>query len=522
MEEIVSMTPATGRLVTYLQLFDRSVSQRANELAACDEARQVTYVQLQAIANRFAWELQRLGVRRREVVAIARDRDVPTLAAILAIFRCGAAYLPLDPALPPERSRRMLERCSCRLVLAGPTATAALRGAGCTAIAMADPQAWLDDPAPAPHVRTEGELDDPAYVIFTSGSTGEPKGAMLSQANMVNHLWAKIEDLGLEPDDRIAHTAPFSFDLSVWQYLVAGVLGASVTVVPRDTVMDPQALMDLLAREKITVLELVPSQLSVLLDVAASRRRAVCGSLRVMVTAGEALPANLARRWFAQSKATLVNAYGPTECGVDVTHHVMHAPPGGDMVPIGKAIRGALLHVVDADLHPVPDGDSGELLIGGCPTGLGYIQAPEQTARAFVNPPHLDGRYYRSGDKVRRRDGVYEFFGRLDLQIKLRGHRIEPEEIESVLLSDARVRAAAVVLHRDGERAELVAVVQPSERTDDPHALAPALRDRLAAALPSYMVPPAIEFIHTLPVNSRGKVDREAVGRFVCTLNPFR
>lgn len=505
----------------YIELFEATVARSPEALAVRDAARQVSYAELDAMSRRLAGRLQSSGVRPRDIVAISREHGVATLAAILAVFRCGAAYLPIDPELPVERQRRMLDIGECRVVLAGGAVGDAINEAAGTRTVL-DVEAVLHEEPMHPCSPVAGDMDDPAYVIFTSGSTGQPKGAVLSQRNLVNHLKSKIDVLGLDHTDVVAVTAPIGFDLSVWQYLVAGLVGASVAAIPRSVVRESLELMDTLAAHAVTVFEAVPSHFGLLLDVAMRHVRSLCPTIRAMVTAGEALPAALARQWFDQGGGMLVNAYGPTECGVDVTHHVMHEAPAGDDVPIGTAIDGALLVVVDEHFRPVPEGMSGELLIGGVALGKGYLRDPERTAMAFIEPEGLGNRFYRSGDQVRQRGGIFEFLGRIDLQIKLRGHRIEPGEIEATLLGDPRVRSAAVVLHEDDAGAELAAVVQPVDPRSSTEELREALRARMAASLPDYMCPPVVEFVHTMPTNLRGKIDREAVNRFLAMLNPFR
>ncbi|MET3493975.1 amino acid adenylation domain-containing protein [Variovorax boronicumulans] len=506
--------PRGQGLAPYVRVFEATARAHAAAPAVEEGEERASYARLDGLANRFAAELRQRGVGRGAFVAIARERGVLALAAILALFKLGAAYVPLDPALPAARRQRMLALCGCALVLAG-------NEEGEDGCPVADLQAWAAlGPLPDADF-AGGDAADPAYVIFTSGSSGEPKGAVLSQANLLNHLWAKVEDLGLGPGDRIAQTAPFGFDLSVWQFLAAGLVGACVSVMDRETVAYPPALLDAMVARGVTVFQAVPSYLSVFVDAVSRRPGGMGTKIRAAVTAGEALPAALARRWFETSAIPLMNAYGPTECGVDVTHHLMHRAPEGELVPIGRAIPGAALHVVDADLVPVAEGESGELLIGGVATGMGYVNAPAPTAAAFVELPALGGRFYRSGDRVRCRGGVHEFLGRLDLQIKLRGHRIEPEEIEAALLRQAGVRAAAVVLHREGERAELVALVQPSQPQGADGELAGLLAQGLSADLPAYMVPRFIEFVHEMPLNARGKTDRGKVGQLLALLKPF-
>ncbi|ALI10218.1 MULTISPECIES: amino acid adenylation domain-containing protein [Pseudomonas] len=511
----MACTNTSRTLAPYIRLFEATARTHAALPAAEDRDGCASYAQLDGMANRFAAELRRSGVERGAFVAIACERGVLTLAAILALFKLGAAYVPLDPLLPLARRQRMLASSGCARVLV--EADGGDLRADCPVV---DLKQWAALGPLWDESFTGGGAEDPAYVIFTSGSSGEPKGAVLSQANLLNHLWAKVEDLGLNHDDRIAQTAPFGFDLSVWQFLAAGLVGACVTVMDRETVAYPPSLLEAMVNRSVTVFQAVPSYLSVFVDAVSRRPGGMGEGLRVAVTAGETLPVALVRRWFDCCEVPLMNAYGPTECGVDVTHHLMRRAPLGDSVPIGKAIPGAVLHIVDADLECVPEGESGELLIGGVATGMGYINAPAATAAAFVELPALGGRFYRSGDRVRCRAGVHEYLGRLDLQIKLRGHRIEPEEIEVALLREAGVRAAAVVLHQEGARAELVALVQPEEQGMNVE-LAGYLRQRLSATLPSYMVPNFIEFVYEMPRNARGKTDRRGVEQLLGMLKPF-
>lgn len=512
-------------LLPYVPLFERIRRGMPDAPAVQDARRRLSYAQLDQLANRFAAEMRARGVGKGSIVAISRERDALSLVAMIAVFKLRAAYLPVDPQLPPARKRFMVETCACALALFDAPQDLELESFLPASIPSADPSAWeAMEPLEQLVEQAQGELEDLAYVIFTSGSTGRPKGAMLSQRSMVNHLWAKIEDLEISSEDVLAQTASHGFDLSVWQYLAAGLVGAHVCVLSRDEVAYVPALLDALGPRRISVLQAVPSYLSAMLDLLEAHPAPLAtAGLRIMVVAGETLPMPLVRRWFALQPIPIVNAYGPTECGADVTHHVMREAPAGDHVPIGRAVRGALLEVVDENLKSVPDGESGELLIGGVAMGLGYLNAPEQTAGAFVDGPAAGAKRYRSGDLVRRQGAVYEFLGRLDHQLKLRGHRIEPGEIETVLRQDEGVRAAVVLLYQDGARAELVAVVEDRE-LPEPAALADrreSLMQRLRTRLPHYMVPHSIEFAYALPLNVNGKIDRGAVMQFLHMLKPF-
>lgn len=515
---------ADAQLRPYADLWRAAVRAHGASIAAVGRGRSLTYGELDLLSDRIAWQMNALDVRAGAVVAICRERDVLSLAAMLAVFKLRAAYLPIDPALPAMRKRFMVENCDCGLILCDPDVMDEFATTGGRPRHRAVLEDWLQAGPAGPLDWPSGDLDDLAYVIFTSGSTGQPKGAMMSQRGMVNHLWAKADDLALGSCDVIAQTASHGFDLSVWQYLVAGLVGARTVVVARDDVVDGEVLLEQVLEHRVTVLQVVPSHLSALMHIWAESREALAHSaLRVVVVAGEALPAAWARRWFALAQITLVNAYGPTECGADVTHHIMRDAPEGGSVPIGRAVRGARLEVVDPDLRPVAAGAAGELLIGGLPVGMGYFGSEQLTAAAFIDSGPGPGRWYRTGDLVRQDAQGFWFLGRLDNQIKLRGHRIEPGEIEAALCEQDGVRAACVVLHSELELAELVAVVQDSTPAS-PEAASRRCRALLAElrkALPAPMVPRSILLVHSLPLNANGKVDRREVDRMVIATRPF-
>jgi amino acid adenylation domain-containing protein len=491
----------------YASLLKATVEAFPAKLAVCDRQWNWSYRQLDWISNRIAHELQKRGIGPGRVVGLCRARDAASLAALLAIFKLRAAYLPIDPALPVSRRRYMAEHSRCALVLG-----------------QRELDAWLADGPLEKFATVDGEPDDLAYVCFTSGSTGLPKGAMMTQGAMVNHLLAKVEDLQITAEDVIAQTAPQGFDLSVWQYLAGGVVGAQTVIIEQDDVAYPPTLLERVLEYRVTVLQMVPSYLAVVTRLLSQESRFDGHSaLRVVVAAGEVLPATVARQWFALHRIALINAYGPTECGADVTHHLMARAPEGSSVPIGRAVRGASLIVVDESLRTVAPGAVGELLIGGPQVGCGYINSPDLTAASFIHTGFGPGRWYRTGDLVREQDGLFWFIGRVDHQIKLRGYRIEPAEIEAVLRDRAGVRAAAVVCHTDGTRSELIALTEVEVAANAANAAqrATEILEELRNHLPAHMIPHSIFFLHSLPLTRNGKIDRTQVARIVSELRPF-
>jgi amino acid adenylation domain-containing protein len=458
------------------QLFEQQVARTPDAVAAVFEEQALTYRELNRRANRLAHALREIGVGPDQVVALLMERGLDLLLSILAVFKAGGAYLPLDPDHPTARLLQVLGQSGASQVVATrpfvPALSSALSGHVGRDSAFADPSDA--PPAGRPDVLELEELllrgrreDNPpvqsapgnlAYVIYTSGSTGVPKGAMVEQRGMVNHLSAKLRDLDLGAADVVAETASQCFDISVWQFLSALLVGGRVHILGDEDVTDPQRLLDRVDASGITILEVVPSLLQMMLDEMASRGDSPprLSALRWLILTGEALPPELCRAWRRHyPEVPLLNAYGPTECSDDVTHHRVEAQPGDEAVytPIGRALLNTRLYVLDRTMQPVPIGVAGELYVGGTGVGRGYLGDPKRTAEVFVPDPFGSApgaRLYRTGDLCRRLPGgELVFMGRLDHQVKIRGYRIELGEIEAALLSHASVRACVVVARED-------------------------------------------------------------------------
>jgi amino acid adenylation domain-containing protein/non-ribosomal peptide synthase protein (TIGR01720 family) len=457
-----------------IAMLAENARRRPRAVAATCAGVEWTYGELARRVEAAGASLAAAGVRRGAVVALLAERGLDFLTAVLATFGAGAAYLPLDPAQPPQRTARVLAGAGVTLALAGDGLRARL-DAALGALPEADRPAAGDlaglmtggvasSPVPGPVAGPEAE--DLAYVLYTSGSTGAPKGASITHHGMRNHLWAKVSALSLGPGDTVAQTASPCFDISVWQLLVALLVGGRVEIVPEEIAADPARLLDAVEGRGITVLETVPSLLRLLLDEVERRGAASprLAALRWLIPTGEALPPDLCRRWLAAYPAVpLLNAYGPTECSDDVTHHPIPAPPATAGVPIGRPVINLRLYALDAGLVPVPAGIAGELWVGGAGVGRGYRGDPARTAEAFrpdLFAPEAGARLYRTGDLGRwRPDGTLEFLGRVDQQVKVRGLRIEPGEIEAALRAHPAVAEAVVVAREDGGHARLVAYV---------------------------------------------------------------
>lgn len=506
---------------TMQQLFEEQAAATPDAIAAYYRDESLTYGALNARANRWAQQLVEWGVTADVIVTPCWARDLDFLTAILAIFKAGGAYLPLDPQLPGARLAQIIAQSKTPLVLTNRDFRPLLESALATLPADQRPQLRLVeelDAADAP-TTTLPQRNSPtslAYVIFTSGSTGVPKGVMVEQRGLVNHLCAMQHNLGLTAADIIGQTATQSYVISVWQFLAALTCGAAIRIVPEETMLDPGALLTTLEQTGISIAQVVPSLLRLLIEALErrpERDNGGWGRLRWLIPTGEALPPALARRWFARCPhIPLLNAYGSSECSDDVTHDLIAAPPAEDVVtmPIGQPIPNVQSYVLDAHQQPTPFGVAGELYVGGLGVGRGYLHDPARTAQVFLPDPfHTEAgaRLYKTGDRVRRlRDGTLEYLGRVDFQVKVRGIRVELGEIETTLGNHPAVAQAVVVANADhaGQQQLVAYVVLKAERATT----SSELRLFLGERLPDYMAPALIVILAELPLNSSGKVAR--------------
>ncbi|MGU2252635.1 amino acid adenylation domain-containing protein, partial [Pseudomonas aeruginosa] len=460
------------------------------------------YAELNRRANRLAHALIERGIGADRLVGVAMERSIEMVVALMAILKAGGAYVPVDPEYPEERQAYMLEDSGVQLLLSQSHLKLPL-AQGVQRIDLDQADAWLENHAENnPGVELNGE--NLAYVIYTSGSTGKPKGAGNRHSALSNRLCWMQQAYGLGVGDTVLQKTPFSFDVSVWEFFWPLMSGARLVVAAPGDHRDPAKLVELINREGVDTLHFVPSMLQAFLqdeDVAS------CTSLKRIVCSGEALPADAQQQVFAKlPQAGLYNLYGPTEAAIDVTHWTC-VEEGKDAVPIGRPIANLACYILDGNLEPVPVGVLGELYLAGRGLARGYHQRPGLTAERFVASPFVAGeRMYRTGDLARyRADGVIEYAGRIDHQVKLRGLRIELGEIEARLLEHPWVREAAV-LAVDGR--QLVGyVVLESEGGDWREALAA----HLATSLPEYMVPAQWLALERMPLSPNGKLDRKAL-----------
>jgi amino acid adenylation domain-containing protein len=493
------------------ELFEDRAREHPNRLAIHCGSQRLTYRELNERANRIAHAVAEHRVHAEDVVAVVLDRDPDWAAAVLGIFKAGAVYLPIEPEFPAERVTAMLRRSGCRLAVSAPGCDTNLRAA----LPADSPVVVLSAPETE---RAGGPVTNPgvpvaanrlAYVYFTSGSTGEPKGAMCEHAGMLNHLLAKIEDLGITDGTVVAQTAPQCFDISLWQLVAPLLVGGTAVLVDQEVILDPQRFLTTIDASRVEVLQLVPSYVEVLLNQLAEQGQQPQW-LRCLSVTGEKLKPELAARCFAALPGrTLVNAYGLTETSDDTNHNVLTGLPAGEHVSLGPPVRNVRIYVVDDSLAVVPLGAPGEIVFSGVCVGRGYINDEQRTREAYLPDPYRPGqRIYRSGDFGRwLPDGSLAFLGRRDSQVKVRGFRVELGDVENQLLGVPGVRDAAVVVtgETDQTRSLVAFYLADTELTTID------LRAAMASKLPNYLIPERWQQMATFPLNANGKVDRTAL-----------
>ncbi|EST33062.1 hypothetical protein N566_19685 [Streptomycetaceae bacterium MP113-05] len=484
---------------------------------------EVTYRELVARARHGARLLAAGGVRRGDLVAVAARRGTDLVAAVLAVMEAGAGYVPVDPDLPLDRIAHLVRDSACRTALTAHLADTdapvleVFADAGVTVRSLAVPD---DDGAAATAAGTtdvrpdRADTDDLAYVIYTSGSTGTPKGVAVSHRNVLTYLRASATVIAPEPSDVVAVRSTFTFDLSVWELFAGLVAGARIHLVAPDSAADAAALREEMRTTGVTMLATTPTIAQEL--TAVDRQSGTGTGLRALLLAGEEVVPARFGDWFDSPSApgcTVLNWYGPTEATVLMT--VAELTPRTTRrvrAPIGGPVPGSSVWVLDAGLHPVPPGAAGELYIGGLQVAQGYWRRPGLTAERFLPDPFSEtpgARLYRTGDMARHRaDGLLEFLGRSDHQVKIRGHRIELGEIEARALEHPDVQDCAVLVHgAGGDHPRLVAYVVPATAAFDRR----ELRTRLAGRLPRHALPAAVCTVDAIPKTASGKIDRRAL-----------
>ncbi len=431
------------------ELFEQQAERQPDAVAVVYDDQQLTYSQLNERANQLAFHLRTLGVGPEVLVGICVERSLEMVVGLMAILKAGAAYVPLDPSYPAERLRFMLADAGAPVLLTQQRLRQLLPPQDAAVVCLDTDWDSITQSCPMPAAPPSATHANLAYMIYTSGSTGQPKGAMTTHAAIVNRLLWMQQAYGLNESDRVLQKTPLSFDVSVWELFWPLITGARMVVARPEGHKDSSYLVSLITEQQVTTLHFVPSMLQAFLEDRGVER---CSTLRRVICSGEALGVNLQERFFERLYGVeLHNLYGPTEAAIDVTSWRCEPNDGRSTVPIGRPIANTQLYILDERLELVPVGATGELYLGGAGLARGYHGRPELTAEKFI-PAAMNGktggRLYRTGDLVRYGEGgEVEYLGRVDQQVKVRGHRIELGEIEAVLLRHPGIQEAVVTIH---------------------------------------------------------------------------
>jgi len=491
------------------ELFEAQARSSPDLVAVEFQDRQLSFAELNARANQLARYLIENGVGPEVKVGICMERSLEMVVGILGTIKAGGAYMPLDPAFPRDRLAFILRDTSAPVVLTQSHLLGSLPDHSAHCICLDSDWESVEKYSGSDlHVAVEDE--NLAYVIYTSGSTGVPKGVMSTHAGLRNRLLWMQETYNLTRYDRVLQKTPYSFDVSVWEFLWPLMTGARLVVAEPGGHQDAAYLLNLISEREITTLHFVPSMLRAILEQDGLESLT---SLRQVICSGEALPFEMQEKFFGRLDVDLHNLYGPTEASIDVTYYNCREGSKQGVVPIGKPIANTQIHILSKHLQPAPLIVPGELRIGGIGLARGYVNRPDLTAEKFMPDPlskEPGARLYKTGDLARwLEDGNIEYLGRMDFQVKIRGFRIELGEIEAVLNRHRGIKEAVVVAREDslGDK-RLIAYVVADRQGELPE---DDLRGFLQEKLPAYMVPSLFVTLDALPVTTSGKVDRKAL-----------
>jgi amino acid adenylation domain-containing protein len=490
------------------EMFEEQVERSPEAMAVVFGEESLSYGELNGRANQLAHYLRKEGVGPEVLVGICAERSLELVVGLLAILKAGGAYVPIDPTYPRQRLSYLMEDTGVGLVLGQQELLNRVPASEVRQIFLdALPAAVAEESRENPRHNVEAE--NLAYVIYTSGSTGQPKGVMNTHGGIANRLQWMQEEYQLTAADRVLQKTPFSFDVSVWEFLWPLIVGARLVVARPGGHQDRDYLKELIAKEQVTTVHFVPSMLEVYLE---DGERQGNGTLKLVFCSGEALSYKLQQRFMAQEQAELHNLYGPTEAAIDVTYWRCGGAGEPGKVPIGWPIANTQIYILDKRRELAPEGVAGEIYIGGQGLGRGYYGRPGLTAERFVANPFSEvpgARMYQTGDLGRfLAGGEIEFLGRVDYQVKIRGYRIELGEIEAVLQQHGAVQQAVVVAQAAPSGGQRLVAYVAGERGS---VSTGQLRSYLTETLPDYMVPAVFVWLDALPLTPNGKVDRRAL-----------
>jgi tyrocidine synthetase-3 len=459
---------------------------------------QVSYTELQVKSDGLAQQLRMKNIEPEAAVGIKMERSIEMIIGIIGIFKAGGVYLPIDIEYPQDRIDFILRDSGSKMLLTE------------SEIRLSSSLPINSNVIQSTHPTQSAQPHHLAYVIYTSGSTGKPKGALVEHIGMMNHLHIKIDDLRLNIESIVAQTASHTFDISIWQFLAALVVGGKTVIYSHSLLLEPSQFMSRIIRDQVTIIEVVPSYLSILLELI-EKMEMVFLPIKYLLATGEELKPHLVNKWFRLFPGIkMVNAYGPTEASDDITHYFMETAPGIERIPIGKPLQNFNIYIVDEHINLCPLGVKGEICVSGLGVGRGYLNDQTRTKQVFREDPFLKQkgvRFYKTGDFGRWfPDGTIEFLGRKDYQVKINGFRIECGEIENRLLEFPPIKEAVVLASEVGSEDYLCAyIVSQQEFT------LTELRQYLSGKLPDYMIPAYFRQVEKIPITPNGKVDRKAL-----------
>ncbi|ANP52061.1 thioester reductase [Streptomyces griseochromogenes] len=498
--------------VSLPDLFRSVAVIRGTAPAVRDDGRTLSYQELDLLSDRLAAKLVQEGIRPGHRVGLILHRSAEIPISILAALKAGAAYVPLDPTYPAERLRYLIEDAGLTVVIgeSGQIASAGLKD-----VRVVPPDTDGEELPPLPPIDLDGS--ELAYILYTSGSTGVPKGCMIAHHSVLELLRSAVSVFDVGTEDRITLFHPYIFDLSVSEFWLAVAVGATSVVVPLKMAQSASDFLALLHREGVTLTSQVPTSLRALVYAYEEAARPLL-ALRYVQVGGEAVELDVISAFLKAYQGippTVVNVYGPTEATCYATCHALTRADleGPVRAPIGSALPHLVVEVRDEAMELLPDGDVGELVIAGPAVAVGYLGQPELTAERFVvlDTPKGQLRYYRTGDLARRLpDGSFEYLGRNDQQVKVRGVRVELGEVEAFLRAHELVKdaAATMVTTAAGAQFLVACLVLAEETKEKPQAL---LRRHMLDSLPAYMAPDRYQVVPELPLTASGKVDRRAL-----------
>ena len=517
---------------TVIDLFEKQVVLRPDSIAIECGNEKLTYLELSKKVDQTAEFLTLdLSLGKEELVAILMERSINMLVSILGVWKAGGSYVPIDVAYPKNRIQTILEDAGVRIVFSKRKYKNLVeemqnncsdlnrvlyvdwenRSEGMHSSESVNDKIYYGISELSRYggrkVFNRSEPNSLAYVIYTSGSTGKPKGAMIEEIGMVNHLFSKINDLKLDSESVIAQNSSHCFDISVWQYISALIVGGKTIIYSNELVMEAEKFIDKVIHDKVTILEMVPSYLRILLDIMANKTLPF-NSIRYLLVTGEVLPHPLVKRWLSKyPDIPLVNAYGPTEASDDITHNIIYEIPESKSISLGKPIQNLKIYIVNKSMQLCPIGIKGEIVVAGIGVGRGYLNNPKKTAEVFTTDPFClteKVRLYHTGDIGRwLPDGTIEYFSRVDDQVKIRGFRIELGEIERVMMQCKGVKEAAVVV-KGRENIYAYVVLEGGKGISD-------IKLEIRNRLPDYMIPSHFIVMNKMPLTSNGKLNKKAL-----------